>query len=96
MSQFLGSVQPHKLWVLAIIFITWGLLFATFRFRVLTLERLRPWGWLLGVACIGLFIVLMAIDDPRADYLSAFMLSFFVAVEWIGWSERRSAKQPTS
>ncbi len=96
MSEFLSTIPAHKLWVLAIIFITMGLLFAASRFDVLSLERLRPWGAILGVVCIVLWIVLMAIDDHRADYLSAFLLSFVVTVEWIGWFERRSAKQPTT
>ena len=84
--------HAHKLWILATILITWGLLFLTFRLGGLTLERLRPWGALLVLACLGAWIVLLAMDDPRADFVMAFALSLNVAVEWIAWLERRSAK----
>jgi hypothetical protein len=61
--------QPHKLWILATILITWVLLFLTFRLGGLTLERLRPWAGLLVFACLGAWLVLFAMDNARADFV---------------------------
>jgi hypothetical protein len=84
--------HAHKFWSLAIVLITWGLLFLAFRMGGLTLEKLRPWGALLCLASLGAWIVLFAMDNPYADFDMAFLLSFAVAVEWIAWFERRSRK----
>ena len=95
MSEFAGTVHVHKLWSLGILLITPGLVLVAVHFGGLTPERMRPWGGIFGVACVGLWIVLMALDDPRVDFVSAFMLSFFLTIEWIAWFERRSEKRHT-
>jgi hypothetical protein len=95
MSEFLGSFHAHKVWSLAILFITPVLVVVAVRFGGLTLERMRPWGGILVIACMGLWIVLMALDDPRSDFVGSFMVSFSVTVEWIAWFDRRSAEKNT-
>lgn len=90
MSEFFRAMPAHKLWSMAILFVTPVLLLVSFRFG-LTIEKTRPWGWRLGVISLGLWIVLMATDDPRVDFVTAFMLSFFTTIEWVAWFERRRA-----
>jgi hypothetical protein len=86
--------HEHKLWLhVAIVIATWGLLFLGFRFGGLNLGKLRPWGAILGIASLGAWIVLLATESPYADFDMTFLLSFVVAVEWIAWFERRSAKR---
>jgi|SRR5690242_6915893 Sec-independent protein secretion pathway component TatC len=91
MSEFLGSFHAHKLWSLAILFVTPVLVVVAVRFGGLTLERMRHWIRILVVILLGLWIVLRALDDPRVDFVSAFMISFLATVEWIAWFERRRA-----
>jgi hypothetical protein len=95
MNEFLRTIPAHKLWSLAILIITPGLVLVAVRFGALTPERVRPWGAFFGVICIGLWIVLIAMDDPRVDFVMAFTLSFTATIEWIAWFERRSAKHRT-
>ena len=93
MSESLGPFHANKIWSLAILFGTPVLVVVAVRFGGLALEKLRTWGGILNVILLVLWIVLMALDDPRVDYLSSFMISFFATVEWIAWFERRAEKR---
>jgi membrane protein implicated in regulation of membrane protease activity len=95
MSEFLGAIPAHKFWSLAILFITPVLVLVAVRFGELTPENTQPWSGILCLACAGLWIVLMALDDPRADYVTSLMISLGTTLAWIDWFKRRSEKRRT-
>jgi hypothetical protein len=90
----MSEVHAHKLWLLAIFLITPGFLFIAVRFGGLTLERLRPWGALFGVVGTALFIAFLVMNDRRADFGIAFLLSILIAMPCIERFEPRFAKKP--
>ena len=85
-------IDERTVWLLVVIAITAGVLFAGFRFGGLTLDKFRPWGAFVAVVGLGGWILLKAMKSPYADFDMAFLLSFVVTVEWIAWFERRLHK----
>jgi hypothetical protein len=85
-------IDERTVWLLVVIAITAGVLFAGSRFGGLTLDKFRPWGAFIAVAGLGAWVALKATRSPHADFIMAFLLSFVVTVEWIAWFERRSQK----
>jgi hypothetical protein len=90
MAALLGTIRPHKLWLLATMLITWGSLAVAFRFGGDTVRRLQPRRVLVPVFLLGLGIWVLVWDDPRAGYFAAFVLSIAAALPLLNLLERRA------